>query len=457
MLERFWLIVWLITWVIATVLVIRDQWNPKVPSIGLPIIYLLSLSIIHLFGALIYAFPWYTPTNPYLVGFSDLARTTAGFTETTYGVIGFAYGSIILAPWILKTTKPSWLYEQLRQPSLKLPKTLIYIGLFFLALAPILGRLPSFTAISTSGIALFIVGLCLSCWKAWQMGNQRAFMQWLLITCSMPVFTISILGFLGFGVAAASIVLVFVFNFYRPRWKLIIITLLVLLLGLSIFVTYLRDRSEIRSRVWGGESSQARVEQIWQTFREFEIFDPFKQEHLELIDMRLNQNVLIGQSVNYLKDKNVDFAHGETLLGAAIALIPRIFWPNKPVRGGSGNLVTRYTGQEFAAGTSVGVGQVLEFYINFGSWGVIIGFIIFGTLLRIIDITAGQKLIHGNWMGFTSWLLPGLGLINPGGSLVEIVASTAASLVFIYCLNQLYRRKKNSQDIRLLAEVGNRE
>lgn len=446
MLEQFWLIVWLIVWVIAMILVIRDQWNPQVPSVGLPVIYLLSLSILHWFGALIYAFPWYKPTHPYLVENSGLVNTLAGFSESAHGIIGFAYGSIILAPWILKRTRPSWLYEQPSQPNLKLPKTLIYIGLFFFALAPILGRLPSFAAISTAGISLFIVGLCLSCWKAWQMGDQRAFTRWLLITCSMPVITMSVLGFLGYGVAAASVVLVFIFNFYRPRKKIIIIALLTLLLGLSVFVTYGRDRNKIRDKVWGGQAAQARIEQIWQTFREFEVFDPFKQEHLEAIDMRLNQNALVGQSVNYLSGGTVGYARGETLLQAALAFVPRILWPNKPVYGGSPQLVSRYTGQRFSAGTSVGVGQVLEFYINFGSIGVVLGFAVFGALLRTLDTAAGQKLIHGNWMGFTSWMLPSLGLMQPGGSLVEIVASVMAALVLIYGLNQLYRRNRNTQE-----------
>jgi len=440
MLEQFWLMVWLIVWVVAMILVIRDQWNLNIPSVGLPIIYLLALSIIHWFGALIYTFPWYTPTHPYLVANSGIINTTAGFSETTYGVLGFAYGSIILTPWLLKKTRPSWLYEYVSQPNLSLSKNLIYIGLFFFALAPILGKIPSFTAIATSGISLFIVGLCLSCWKAWRTGDKRAFRRWLLITCSMPVITMATLGFLGYGAGAASVVLVFIFNFYQPRWKIILIALLVLLLGLSVFVTYGRDRDKLREKVWGGQSAQARVEQVWQTFREFEVFDPFKQEHLEVIDLRLNQNALIGKSVNYLSNNTVSYANGETLLQAALALVPRIVWPNKSVKAGSPQLVSRYTGQKFSAGTSVGVGQVLEFYINFGTLGVIVGFIIFGTLIRIIDITAGQKLIHGNWMGFTSWLLPGLGLIQPGGSLVEVVSSVASSLVLIYFLTRFYRR-----------------
>ncbi len=47
--------------------------------------------------------------------------------------------------------------------------------------------------------------------------------------------------------------------------------------------------------------------------------------------------------------------------------IPRALWPNKPVVGGSGDLVSTYTGIRFADGTSVGIGQVLESFVNFGT------------------------------------------------------------------------------------------
>ena len=49
--------------------------------------------------------------------------------------------------------------------------------------------------------------------------------------------------------------------------------------------------------------------------------------------------------------------------------------------GGGGTIVQDFTGIEFADGTSVGAGQVLEFYVNFGTWGVIGGFLLFGWLI----------------------------------------------------------------------------
>jgi len=234
-----------------------------------------------------------------------------------------------------------------------------------------------------------------------------------------------------------AIILVFVSSFYRPQWQTVIIACLVFVLGLSIFVTYIRDRNEIRATVWGGQSLESRYERLINTFSNFEIIDIYNQEHLEAIDTRLNQNGLVGKSVEYIQSANVKFAYGETIWQAILAPIPRLIWSNKPVFGGSGNLVTRFTGQRFAGGTSVGVGQVLELYINFGSVGVFVGFMILGTIIRIVDISAGICLINSNWWGFTSWFLPGLAMLQPGGALAEITASIAASFAVIFIIERL--------------------
>src|SRR6202023_2204221 len=102
------------------------------------------------------------------------------------------------------------------------------------------------------------------------------------------------------------------------------------------------------------------------------------------------------------------FAYGQTLYQVVIAVIPRAIWPTKPVVAGSGSLVTQYTGIQFAEGTAVGIGHVMEAYISFGVVGVIGGFIALGTLIGAIDGAAGRRLRAGDLRGFVMWFLPGL-------------------------------------------------
>ncbi len=442
--NRSALILWLVVWAVMIIIVTNAQWSKKNPSVGLPIAYLFSLSMIHWFGGLIYTFPWYTAKHPYLTQSGvSLENVSAGFFESAYGVVGFAIGSVLLAPWFINTIKPAWIIDNFTyQPNLKLPKTYLTVGLtFYFVLSPIAGIIPSLGSIISCGLSLLIIGLCLGCWKSWINRDKKAFFTWLGFAIFMPIITITTQGFIGYGAAAASVVILFVFSFYKPRWQITVAALLAIIFGLSVFVTYMRDRGVIRASVWGGQDLESRIDRFTKTFSDFEIFDPFKQDHLETIDGRLNQNFLVGKAVLYMSDTKKDFANGETILQAAIGPIPRLLWPDKPAVGGSGNIVTTYTGIPFAAGTSVGVGQVLEFYINFGSPGVVIGFTIFGTIIRILDMAAGQRLVSGNWVGFTSWFLPGLALMQPGGALIEVVTTFSASIVLVFILNKTYLPK----------------
>jgi len=444
--ERQWLTFWVAIWILTVGLVTCSQWNRRLASVGLPLTYLFNLSINHLFGALIYTFPWYRPQSAYIISqHASLGTTFVGFQESVYGVIGFGVGSIMLAPLILKIFQPNGLREIPRRPNLKLPRNYIFLGLlFYFVLSPILSRIPSVAALAASGFSLLSVGLCLACWKAWCVDDTKAFLFWLVAACCIPFISMINAGFMSFGTSASVVVLMFIVTFYRPRWKVLVIGLLAIVLGLSILVTYFRDREEIRAQTWGGKGFESRIEQLGKTMSSVEIFSPFEQRHLEVIDGRLNMNIGVGLSVKYISSGMANFASGATLGQAVVAAVPRILWPDKPVSAGSGDLVTRYTGLQIASGTSVGVGNVLEFYLNYGTWGVVLGFIAFGTLLRVLDIIAGQKLLLGNWIGFASWFLPAAGLINPAGSLAEVVSSATASIVLVYLINKFYLRRQRS-------------
>jgi hypothetical protein len=147
----------------------------------------------------------------------------------------------------------------------------------------------------------------------------------------------------------------------------------------------------------------------------------------------------VGAAVNRLHETD-GYARGDTLWDALLALIPRALWPDKPVSAGSGDLVNRYTDVKFADGTSVGVGQVLEFYANFGTTGVVIGFAIMGLLITALDLQAADRLARSNLQGFVLWFLPGIALLQVGGQLVELTASAAASVIVALLANKYLDR-----------------
>jgi len=245
------------------------------------------------------------------------------------------------------------------------------------------------------------------------------------------------LGFLGYGALSAMMVCIFLSSFFRPRWLTVVGLLAMFVVGLSAYVTYMRDRNSLREVVWGGESYAHRLGSITDTFRTFEWVDFKNHDHLEVIDERINQNVLVGQAVDHLAAGAVPYARGVTLWWAVIAVIPRIVWEDKPIVAGGGNVASYFTGINFSEGTSVGIGHIMEFYINFGAAGVVVGLFLMGVMARLLDFKAAQQLHRGNWPGFMAWFLPSISLLGTGGSLLEMTGSAAASIVLVIFLNRV--------------------
>jgi hypothetical protein len=145
------------------------------------------------------------------------------------------------------------------------------------------------------------------------------------------------------------------------------------------------------------------------------------------VDQRLNQNYLVGYGIERYVGGSTDLYYGGTV--QLWTLIPRALWPDKPEIGGGGDLVSRFTGIPFAQGTSVGVGQVLEFYMNFATPGVIVGFFLLGVLLMRLDVGLMRSVRTGRMAGVLLYGLPGLALMQPGGNLVEVIVAGIGAVV----------------------------
>jgi len=297
-----------------------------------------------------------------------------------------------------------------------------------LVLAPLTQNVPTARSLAASLAQLLVVGIVLGAWSAWRERRYGALQLWLVAAAVLPLFTIIVDGFLGFGAVALLSVVSVVASFSRLRVRWILAVLLVSYLGLSFYVTYMRDREAIRAVVWNDAGLDHRVDQVSAIFTDFELFNPQRHTHLIAIDDRLNQNLLVGLAVSYLDAGLIEYAQGGTVIEAFAAVVPRVLWPNKPYTAGGSALVTRFTGVEFAQGTSVGIGQVLELYANFGFVGVSVGFLLLGTVVGVFDRQAATHLRRGHQLGFVFWYLPGLTLMIPGNSLADMFSSFCAAL-----------------------------
>jgi hypothetical protein len=421
---------WLIGWVLAATFVVLRHWRSTTTA-GLLMTYVLSFGTLHVMAPALALLPWYD--------FPAVELTATGLRESVIAMIAFAAGAEITA-FLKRRHEPSHAGEWVTRHVLSGQMITIYllVALFMYGIvAPLAGRLPTVGAVASTGSTLLAVAVALKAWNARMTNRNGQALLWMASTIAFPLMTVIAQGFLGYGFAATLIVFSLVASFSRPGWKTVVATILLAYAGLSVYVTYMRDRGDIRSVVWGGATFEERWDQLYTTIRTTEWFDVKSQAHLDRVRGRLDQDFLVGAAAAYLEDGNVEFAYGSTIVAAAVAIVPRALWPDKPVVAGSGDIVTTYTGIRFADGTSVGVGQVLELYINFGTAGVIGGFLIIGLLVTYIDRTAATHLTDGHADRFLLWYLPGLSLLQIGGALSEVVATAGASFVLVQIVNRV--------------------
>jgi hypothetical protein len=391
---------------------------------GMPLAYFLGLSMIHVPGAAAYlSFPtWDTLTR----------QTQTGFEQTVIGMTAFLAGVMLArctaSPPNTDHTRRLWLPSEFAALD---RLALIYIagGTCYFMLDQLVS-IPSATAIISSLVSLLIVGACLRLWVAHRQGRVLTFWSTIALLGLFPVITVVRSGFIGFGIYWMLAALSFACALSKRRLGYFLLAPLVIFFGLSVFTNYMVSRTAFRQAVWYQNVGLAeRFERLEQMFSNFQWLDYDNRQQREVIDARLNQNLLVGAAVERLELDEVSYAHGGTLVDIALGLIPRAIWPDKPAVGGGGTVAERYTGKRTAEGTSVGAGQVLEFYINFGVLGVIGGFLLYGYLIGWMDLRIITSLEQGDQKGFLSWFMVCLALLQPGGNLLEIVVMAAGSAV----------------------------
>ena len=252
---------------------------------------------------------------------------------------------------------------------------------------------------------------------------------WLGALMVYPAAMLLIGGFLSYGGAAVVLVFSVFAVSARKYWQAVGGVALFVVLSLSIFVTYFEHRNEIRKEVWNGAPMDARIDSVMGAVNDFQILDPTNRDHLYALDARLNQNYFAGLAARRIEQGRVNYLEGESVWEGLMSLVPRVFWPDKPVFGGSPQIVSKMTGLRFRYDTSIGVGNVMEFQINFGTPGVVVGFLILGWVIGTLDLKAAMAERRGELGKMILFFLPCVALIQPNGSLVELFGGAAAALV----------------------------
>jgi hypothetical protein len=419
-------------------------------SAGLPLAYFLLLSLNHVPGAFLY------------LDADESNYTRIGFLQTIIGMVAFL-GGVIIAKFIAAPKQQASAKGFTPQSLAACDRlALIYMsvgGVAYFVMLRLVANIPSGVAIVGPLGQLIMVGACLRFWVAKESRSRQKFWSTMALLPVFPLATLVLGGFLGFGTAWIIDIVSFIFAQSKRRVGFFLLAAPVVgFVGLSVFANYMIARDEIRQLVWYQPAPMGdRLQRIADVFLNFEWFDLSNWKHHKAINDRLNYNELTGLAIARLESGAVEYASGATFGKMIMGLVPRVLWPNKPVVGGGGEaVVSQFTGREFAEGTSVGAGQVLEFYVNFGTWGVIGGFALFGWLLGRMDSLAIECLYRGDQRRFLFWFLIALAFLIPGGNLIEVSTTAVASALTAYGIGYFMRRSWSTTEVSNLPGLTNR-
>jgi hypothetical protein len=293
-------------------------------------------------------------------------------------------------------------------------------------------QIPSVSAAVEKGGGIWMLGVMLGLRAACQRRDLKRIAIWLGALLVYPVLMLLLGGFLSYGSAAIIIVCSALTISTRSFGRVVVGITLFVFLSLSIFVNYFGHRNDIREQVWGGAPLEARIDSVIDTVRDFKWLDLTNERHLIAFDQRLNQNYFVGLAALRIQQGQVDYLKGESIWEGALSLVPRVLWPEKPVVAGSPKIVAKMTGLRLSPTTSFGVGNVMEFQINFGIPGVVIGFFVLGWLIGTLDVKAAVAEHQDDFGRLILFFLPCVALMKPEGSIVEITGGPAAALVAAY-------------------------
>jgi hypothetical protein len=414
---------------------------------ALTLAYFLDLSLGHVPGVLAYL-----DAN----GFGHYPEATKiGFDVTLIGMSAFIVGAMAARILPRRTmsvkahqqTVSSQIFARLGWRVLTLGITSSFL------LLPVSALVPSMTAVASALGALLILGLWFWLYSAAAAKNSRGILLVFALVPLLPLSTLVTSGFIGYGTVWALSIVAFYYCIARRRVGFYLATPAVIFLGLSLFVTYMQQREDIREVIWYQHAGiQQRLDQISKLVTDFQLLDLSNAMHVRALDERLNQNYLVGEGVKRHGEGEAELHYGATV--PLWALIPRAIWPDKPGVGGGQQWVSEFTGIKFEEGTSVGVGQVFEFYMNFAMPGVLAGFAVFGFTLMRLD----QRIMRGfamrNVPSVMQSALPGLALLQPLGNLEEMLVAVTAAIIASQLLTRLNFIGRQSRTERLNSKIG---
>jgi hypothetical protein len=439
-----------VIWGIMLLLTFAQYGGKPFGTVGLPLAFILCYTSAYA-GALVHLVDGYDHfMNPYLRAMNFTRDTVAaGVEASSLAILAAFFGfRLVDFKWPVRRRLAACIsLELLRKGSL----SLMTLGFGFLMLGAASVRmnitLPGLQAVQSTLENLLVVGGCGFILHSYMTQGWFKALAWAgilaLITPAVRLVTVAILAdSVVIGIVIASFLLTLSSPWTEPRletfWHRLALLMLAVGSAYLFSVFYMQSRGLLREVVWGGGSIEQAVDNVVSSATNFDVSTAGDDETLYRFDMRMNQSVFVGLAIERLRHSPENFEAGATLAMALLAWVPRAVWPEKPERGGSA-FISKHTGLKFSEGTSFGAGPVFEFYVNFGYFGVFVGFLGFGIVLRLLDVAAFRALGSADLPAVAKNLLAGIVLLQPLADLFFVVTGLATALLVGWGLRSFMR------------------
>ena len=334
---------------------------------------------------------FHSPSLFYLVDSSQLAITAQCQRYYCLGHAAFATGILMFMKYPIKQ---KYYYDKE-----KLPNLLLLFALISFPLSEIFLRAPGLSQFYTQLNSLSFISGTLALAFAIPLKNVRNTM------ICLALFLFNFYQALTSGFKEPIIISVLVLGiFLYPSYKRLVAAIFIPLL-LLLFLLLPTFNSVFRQNAWSGDDSSDDATQL-AIDATLNSNGSLGNTNWEFLTSRLSEVDMFTKFVQSTPD-NVPYYKTKLLQQSAEAIVPRLFWPSKP---NTEDLIMErvydagviYRGEQVSAKPAF----IVDAYLSYGGWGVLMAMFAYGALAQLIDNKA-EELFGGYILG-TALIFSGL-------------------------------------------------
>ncbi len=243
------------------------------------------------------------------------------------------------------------------------------------------------------------------------------------------VFIFAFIGILGAGA--------------KLRGRALVATSLIFSIALLAGITWTAIKVDYRIFVNGGSQSQSvHVAKSEQLGKMFSLISSLRGVDIAIAIENLSNRITyvqyFGAAIEYVPS-NTSHTYGSIWAdGLTRPFMPRVFFPQKAIIDES-NHTNKYTGLSVAGmdrGTQISIGYFGDAYIDFGKFGMVLTFFLFGVLIgKIYSALLHARQTRGVFgMGLSGAIL--IPIAHIGMSAPKLLGALAAALIAVWIFNR---------------------